>query len=120
MGCAGRPAYWLEGGGRGPGGGGGEFAAFSAGRGPGEPAAPVLFQAAMSGSAIAPAAFVKGGIGSLTQAIAKAATTAGAQVRTGSEIQSIRVKNGKATGVVLVSGEEIAAQAVVSNADPKT
>jgi phytoene dehydrogenase-like protein len=64
--------------------------------------------------------FVKGGIGSLTQAIAKAATTAGAQIRTNSTIQSITVRSGKATAVVLANGEEIAAAAVVSNADPKT
>ena len=41
--------------------------------------------------------------------IAKAATTAGAQIRTDSEIKSVVVKNGKATGVVLANGEEIAA-----------
>jgi phytoene dehydrogenase-like protein len=82
--------------------------------------APVLFQAALSGTAIAPAIFAKGGIGSLTQCIAKAATSAGAQIRTSAGIQSIRVKSGKTTGVVLTNGEEISTSAVVSNADPKT
>jgi phytoene dehydrogenase-like protein len=35
------------------------------------------------------------------------------------EVIEIRVKDGAATGVVLSTGEEIAAKAVVSNADPK-
>jgi phytoene dehydrogenase-like protein len=81
---------------------------------------PLLFQAAIGGSAIAPALFVKGGIGALTQAMAKAATTAGAQIRPDSEVKSVLIKNGKASGVVLTNGEEIAASAVISNADPKT
>jgi len=40
--------------------------------------APLLLQAANDGSPIAPATFVKGGMGALTDAIAKAATEAGA------------------------------------------
>src|SRR5207247_2955858 len=81
---------------------------------------PLLMQAALSGSAIASALFVKGGIGALTQALAKAATSAGAQIRTGADVKQIYVKGGKVTGVVLASGEAVEATAVVSNADPKT
>src|SRR5208282_1298048 len=44
---------------------------------------------------------------------------AGAEIRTAADIAEIRVKDGVATGVVLTSGEEISARAVVSNADPK-
>jgi phytoene dehydrogenase-like protein len=51
--------------------------------------------------------------------MAAAAKQAGAEIRTGAEIAEIRVKDGVATGVVLTSGEEISARAVVSNADPK-
>ncbi len=44
---------------------------------------------------------------------------AGAEIRTGAEVIEVRVKDGAATGVVLVTGEEITAKAIVSNADPK-
>ena len=63
--------------------------------------------------------FPAGGVGAITQAMATAAQQAGAEIRTGAEIAEIRVKDGVATGVVLASGEEISARAVVSNADPK-
>jgi phytoene dehydrogenase-like protein len=59
------------------------------------------------------------GIGAITLAMAAAAKQAGAEIRTSAEIAEIRVKDGIATGVVLTSGEEISARAVVSNADPK-
>jgi phytoene dehydrogenase-like protein len=65
------------------------------------------------------AAFAAGGMGALTQAMASAAKAAGAEIRTGVDVIEIRVKDGAATGVVLSTGEEINAGAVVSNADPK-
>ena len=80
--------------------------------------AALLLQAATDGHAIAPSSFVKGGMGALTQALAKAATEAGAEIRTNAEVVSIQVKDGKATGVVLANGEEIPAWTTVSNADP--
>jgi phytoene dehydrogenase-like protein len=51
--------------------------------------------------------------------MAAAAAQAGAEIRTGAGVAEIRVSDGVATGVVLSSGEEISAKAVVSNADPK-
>jgi phytoene dehydrogenase-like protein len=81
--------------------------------------AALLLQAAFDGHAVAPASFVKGGMGALTQALAKAAQASGAEIRTGADVTGVRVKDGKATAVVLAGGEEIAARAVVSNADPK-
>jgi phytoene dehydrogenase-like protein len=60
-----------------------------------------------------------GGIGSITQAMAAAARQAGAEIRTGAEVIEVRVKDGEAHGVVLSTGEEIRARAIVSNADPK-
>ena len=63
--------------------------------------------------------FAIGGIGSITQAMARAAQQAGAEIRTGAEVIEITIKDGAAQGVVLSSGEEILARAVVSNADPK-
>lgn len=55
----------------------------------------------------------------MTEAMARAAQAAGAEIRTSAEVREIRVKEGVATGVVLASGEEIGARAVISNADPK-
>ena len=62
---------------------------------------------------------VKGGPGALTRAMAEAATEAGAEIRTGAAVARVIVRDGRATGVVLDDGTEIAARAVVSNADPR-
>ena len=51
--------------------------------------------------------------------MASAAKAAGAEIRTGAEVIEIRVQDGMATGVLLSTGEEIHAKAVISNADPK-
>ena len=63
--------------------------------------------------------FVRGGVGSLTAALASAARGAGADIRTGVAVRRIHVTDGRATGVALSSGEDIHAKAVVSNADPR-
>lgn len=65
------------------------------------------------------AAFAAGGMGAVTQAMASAAKAAGAEIRTSVEVIEIRVEDGIATGVLLSTGEEISARAVISNADPK-
>jgi phytoene dehydrogenase-like protein len=49
----------------------------------------------------------------------RAAKAAGVEIRTGAEVIEIRVHDGAATGVLLSTGEEIRARAIVSNADPK-
>jgi phytoene dehydrogenase-like protein len=63
--------------------------------------------------------FCKGGIGTLTQAIAQSAKSYGVEIRTGVEVGQIQIKDGAATGVVLANGEEISSSIVVSNADAK-
>ena len=63
--------------------------------------------------------FAIGGTGAITQAMAAAAKEAGAETRTSAEVKEVCVKDGAATGVVLASGEEINAKAVISNADPR-
>lgn len=80
----------------------------------------LLWQAAMGGSPIAPASFVKGGMGALTKALAKAAQSFGAEIRTAAPVERIEVIDDKASRVILKSGEEISARAIVSNADPRT
>ena len=62
---------------------------------------------------------VKGGMGAITQAMARAAGEAGVTIRTGVEVARVDVRNGRAAGVVLADGSHIAADVVVSNADPK-
>src|SRR5688572_25928976 len=78
----------------------------------------LLLQAANDGSALAPAAFVKGGMGALTQALAKAATEAGADIRTNTEVARIEVADGRVSKVVLSNGEELPAWTCVSSHDP--
>ncbi len=58
-----------------------------------------------------------GGTGAVSAAIAAAAREAGAQLRTNAPVARISTSDGRATGVVLESGEEVAARAVISNAD---
>ena len=60
-----------------------------------------------------------GGPGAVTRAMAEAAREAGAEIRTGADVQRILVKDGVVTGVVLADGTEIAAATVVSGADPR-
>jgi len=79
----------------------------------------LLLRAAADPTPAGSVQFPAGGAGAITQAMAAAAKQAGAEIRTSAAISEIRVRDGVATGVVLDSGEEISAKAVVSNADPK-
>lgn len=60
-----------------------------------------------------------GGMGAITMAMARAATAAGAEIRLSSPVERLAIENGRATGVVLTSGEEIEARAVAANVGPK-
>jgi phytoene dehydrogenase-like protein len=79
----------------------------------------LLIRAAGDSHPVGSALFAAGGMGALTQAMASAAKAAGVEIRTAAEVIEIRVKDGAATGVLLGTGEEINARAVISNADPK-
>jgi len=79
----------------------------------------LLIRAAADPHPAGSARFAAGGMGAITQAMASAAKAAGAEIRTGAEVREIRVQHGAATGVLLSTGEEIQARAVISNADPK-
>jgi len=63
--------------------------------------------------------FAKGGNGSVSAALAAAARFAGAEIRTCAPVARVRIANARASGVILESGEEIAAKLVVSGADPR-
>lgn len=60
-----------------------------------------------------------GGMGTVTQAMLRAATAAGVRIRTGARVRRILVKDDRACGVQLETGEAIDAASVISNADPK-
>ncbi|MCH7721192.1 MAG: NAD(P)/FAD-dependent oxidoreductase, partial [Planctomycetes bacterium] len=62
--------------------------------------------------------FCRGGTGQLSLAIASAARSFGAQIRTEAPVQRILVEKQRTNGVVLPSGEEIRARTVVSGLDP--
>jgi phytoene dehydrogenase-like protein len=59
----------------------------------------------------------RGGTGGISEAIASAARAAGVQIRTEAPVARIDVRDGRARGVVLESGEEIAAGTVLSSVD---
>jgi phytoene desaturase len=61
--------------------------------------------------------FAMGGTGAITSAFGDLMSRQGIEVRLGITVESITVKNGAATGVVLSDGEEVAADVIVSNAD---
>src|SRR5579862_2722326 len=62
--------------------------------------------------------FARGGTGAISNAIADAAREAGVEIRTEASVANIAVRGGQATGVVLTSGDEIAADMVLSSVDP--
>jgi phytoene dehydrogenase-like protein len=61
-----------------------------------------------------------GGVGALSDALARAATAHGATIRARTPVRRILVEGDHAAGVELESGERIAAATVISSADPKT
>ncbi|MBJ7383027.1 MAG: NAD(P)/FAD-dependent oxidoreductase [Mycolicibacterium sp.] len=63
--------------------------------------------------------FVKGGMGGITQAMARSAEAHGTEIRLNSPVRKVVVDRGRATGVELASGDIISARTVISNADPQ-
>ena len=60
----------------------------------------------------------KGGTGGVSEAIAAAACSFGAELRCRAPVAQVIVKNGQAVGVALESGEEIYGRTIVSGCDP--
>jgi phytoene dehydrogenase-like protein len=63
--------------------------------------------------------FQKGGTGAISNSIASAARSFGAEIRTGASVERVTVRGDRVTGVALESGEEILADRVVSGLDPR-
>jgi phytoene dehydrogenase-like protein len=60
-----------------------------------------------------------GGMGAITQAMAKSAASRGADIRVNAAVREIIVESGRAVGAITESGESFRAAAVVSNLNPK-
>jgi phytoene dehydrogenase-like protein len=63
--------------------------------------------------------FPRGGMGGVTQALAAAARSFGAEIRTEAPVARITTRNGATTGVVLDDGTEISAPTVITTAHPQ-
>jgi phytoene dehydrogenase-like protein len=64
--------------------------------------------------------FVRGGMGVISEQLADAARTAGAEIRVGAPVVKLKLgERRRASGVVLDNGDEVDAGIVCSNADPK-
>src|SRR6185436_1518616 len=83
-------------------------------------AAVLLLLGAGQGQPVATGWIAKGGTGAVADALAAAAREAGVEIRTAAEVAQIDIgQDGAATGVMLASGETIAARVVASGVDPK-
>jgi phytoene dehydrogenase-like protein len=60
-----------------------------------------------------------GGMGAITQAMAKSAGARGVTIRTGAAVREVLVESGRAVGVVTEAGETLRAAAVISNLNPR-
>jgi phytoene dehydrogenase-like protein len=63
--------------------------------------------------------FPRGGMGGVTTALAAAARSFGAEIRTATPVARINTRDGRVTGVTLATGEEIGAGTVITTAHPK-
>jgi phytoene dehydrogenase-like protein len=63
--------------------------------------------------------FQRGGTGQISESIASAARSFGAEIRLEAAVAKVIVKEGRATGVALANGDELHAPVVVSALDPR-
>ena len=63
--------------------------------------------------------FQKGGTGAISNAIASAARSFGAEIRTDAAVERVITKDNKVQGVALANGDELRAPVVVSSLDPR-
>jgi phytoene dehydrogenase-like protein len=61
----------------------------------------------------------KEGMGMIAEALARGLRAHGGELRVGTPVRSVRIEKGAATGLLLANGEIVAADIVVSGADPK-
>jgi phytoene dehydrogenase-like protein len=81
----------------------------------------LLDAAAHGGHGAGATVLVRGGLGALSAALAAAARSSGAEVRTGAEVRRILTRDGRVAGLELLGGEVVEADAVASAVDlPRT
>lgn len=73
-----------------------------------------------NGTAAGGGGFVRGGMGQLSEAIARSGQAHGMEILTDAPVARVVVEKGRAVGVELADGRVIAARSVVSNANAKT
>lgn len=61
----------------------------------------------------------RGGTGGVSEAIASAARSFGAEIRCNASVAQVIVKNGQAVGVAMENGDEIYAKTIISGCDPR-
>src|SRR2546429_637110 len=64
--------------------------------------------------------YSKGGMGGISQALAKVAEHHGATIHTGAAVERILTNDGRAIGVELAGGNRVMARAILANVDVKT
>jgi phytoene dehydrogenase-like protein len=64
--------------------------------------------------------YPEGGMGGVSEAIARSARSFGAEIRTKARVSRLKVRNGRVQGVVLENGDEISAPLVVTTLHPRT
>lgn len=79
----------------------------------------LLLAAANEATASPGTRFVQGGPGRLAEVLGAIVRDAGGEIRTDARVAGLKVREDRATGVVLDSGDEITATLVVSALDPK-
>lgn len=80
----------------------------------------LLYRMAAGGAAGDSLSQPTGGLGSLCDALASAAGEAGAAIRREAPVKRVLVRDDRAVGVTLESGEHLEAACVISSADPRT
>lgn len=88
--------------------------------GPRTPTTVLTYLNHIRGETYGPQSIPSFGMGEVANALACVAHEAGVDIKTCSAVQKIIVTDGKATGVELLSGEQIEADIIISNADAKT
>ncbi len=63
--------------------------------------------------------FVQGGVGQLSETLAAVARAYGAEIESGVRVDSVIMDDERARGVILANGDAVAAQMIISNADPR-
>ncbi len=63
--------------------------------------------------------WARGGMGAISEAVARAARHFGAEIRTGAPVARIVIRDSRAAGVALEDGTTLESRVVLSNADPK-